>query len=147
MLTGTSFFNKSGVKQTPVQSHSLGASQVNHVPSHKVQYAEEQVRRGASTTLSSASKSILASLPKKNNFYLYKMSEFYNLKIPMGVREMCLAVPMMISCGIVVWYSEVLLPVSETAMTPPTTNLTGYILEPIHSETGTIKGYRRIENR
>ncbi|ORC92565.1 uncharacterized protein TM35_000033180 [Trypanosoma theileri] len=86
--------------------------------------------------------------PKKNPFLL-RWSHFYSTRIPLGIREFVFLGPLLLITFGIAYYIPVLVPIEKftQGLTPNTTPMIEYTLEPMYDEHGGLKGYRRITRR
>ncbi|KAF8282439.1 hypothetical protein TcBrA4_0085130 [Trypanosoma cruzi] len=84
--------------------------------------------------------------PPKKNPHLFRLAAFYNTRIPLGIREFVFLVPLLLITFGIAYKIPVLVPIEKftQGLTPNTTPMTDYVLEPMYDEHGKLKGYRRI---
>ncbi|KEG14966.1 hypothetical protein DQ04_00241080 [Trypanosoma grayi] len=87
--------------------------------------------------------------PAKKNTHLLRLSSFYSTRIPLGIREFVFLGPLLLITFGIAYYIPVLVPIEKftQGITPNTTPMADYKLEPIYNEHGQLKGYRRISWR
>ena len=82
---------------------------------------------------------------KQKSKFLFKLAEIYHVKLPKGVREFGLIVPLFGIVGVAVMCSDSLFP-SLGAMPHPAESILSYHLEPVYNEAGAVKAYRKVSN-
>ncbi|KAH9589270.1 hypothetical protein LSM04_005429 [Trypanosoma melophagium] len=101
-------------------------------------------------SVSSKKLGIANAVPKpKKNPFLLRWSQFYSTRIPLGIREFVFLGPLLLITFGIAYYIPVLVPIEKftQGLTPNTTPMVDYTLEPMYDEHGGLKGYRRITRR